>query len=149
MAFKHVFISLLFATSFYIRHGICQSPGPDWPNCATSAKVIYGGWEFYRLSYQPPMDARPDALDATLQIDAQNAADGSRTICFLHANVTGASLNLTLDSRGGGCETGFGKKYEAFTSQTQRAPTAVVTFDVGKRELSINQTWTCREKGQL
>jgi hypothetical protein len=95
------------------------------------------------------MDKRPDALDATLHIDAQNAADGSRTICFLRANVTGASPNVTLDSRAGGCETGWSEKYETFTSQTRKAPTAVVTFDVGKRELSISQTWTCREEGQL
>jgi hypothetical protein len=149
MASKHGFFSLLLALSLHIRHGRGQSPGPDWPNCAAVSQVRYGGWEFYRLSHEPPMDGRSDALDATLHIDAQNAADGSRTICFLQANATGASLDMTLDSRAGGCETGWSKKYETFTNETRRAPTAVVTFDVAKRKLSITQTWTCREQGQL
>lgn len=149
MPTKRGLLSLLLAASVHICPGICQSPGPDWPNCATGPQIRYGGWEFYRLGYQPPMNGRADALDATLEIDAQNDADGSRTICSLRVTPTGASANVTLDSRAGGCETGWGSKYAAFTNQTRRAPAAVVTFDAGKRLLSINQTWTCREGTQM
>jgi hypothetical protein len=140
------FVSLVIFLLTY--NAFCQSPGPDWPNCAAVSRTIYEGWEFYRLSHEPYMENRPDAVDNTLYIDAQNTADGSRTICFLSANAS-STTGITLDSRLGGCETGWDKKYETFTNNTRRAPTAVVTFDVTNRVLAINQTWTCREQGQL
>lgn len=126
--------------------GACQSPGPDWPNCAAASVAYYGGWEFLRLSYQPAVANK--TLDAVLTLDAQNAADGSRTVCSLRGGGTG-DASTRFDSAAGGCETGWSERHVDFTNATHRAPTAAVAFDGATGNMSISQTWTCREQGQL
>ncbi|KAK3385206.1 hypothetical protein B0H63DRAFT_449282 [Podospora didyma] len=133
---------------------LSQSPGPDWPNCASVSRSGPWGYEFYRFRFEPFMPGREDAQDAVFHLDAENSADGSRVVCHLSANVSSSnasnnSAGVVLDSRIiSGCETYWTEdRYdEQFTNETHHAKTAgLVSFDTQSGELGIEQEWGCRE----
>jgi hypothetical protein len=146
--------ALLCALCALISLAACQIPGPDWPECASLSSRHHRGWEVIHLTYQStgPLD-RPSK--AQLELDVQNVADGSRTVCTLSRDGAsqpggGSRATLYLDNSDGKCETGWAEKYDSFSDGTPKGPVAQIKFDTITRELSISQTWTCRgENKQL
>jgi len=145
----------LTTLSLLAQLSTAQAPGPDWPSCSESSRGHVGpwGWELLDYQFRPIVVGHPDAQQAYLWIDAQNLADGSRTLCGLRANATAAAPTgpQTLTNRAGGCETFWIPRRDySPTNSSQRAPTASVTYNTQTHELSIVQTWFCREEtGQL
>ncbi|SPO07429.1 uncharacterized protein DNG_10123 [Cephalotrichum gorgonifer] len=136
-------ISLALALSLVISTALAQSPGPNWPGCTRTSTTHHPGWEVLNLRYQPPESG---SMVASADIDLQNAADGSRTICHLSSNVTDVDTqeNLRLLSkRDGNCFTAWAEKYYYDVQGPGEQPQAQVEIDVWTGALSIEQTWSC------
>ncbi|KAK1756405.1 hypothetical protein QBC47DRAFT_444918 [Echria macrotheca] len=144
-----------------------QSPGPDYPNCASVSRGAGGGpwgWELLQFTYNPIMRGRSDAREAKLFVDVQNLADGSRTVCRLSGSGLNSAgsvvLNNTSPKTAGSCETYWVSRTADLGSAAataggggtkKKAPAAVasVSYDTEESVLTVNQTWTCREGGQV
>ncbi|KAK4444767.1 hypothetical protein QBC34DRAFT_442278 [Podospora aff. communis PSN243] len=90
------------------------------------------------------MAGRDDAQEAKLQIDFQNLADGSRTICSL----SDGPANVTLNSKNGGCSTYWTVRHTEPSSSSsapfrKRNEAAALAFNPETNQISISQTWSC------
>jgi hypothetical protein len=150
MKIPTVSVWTLLGLSFQLA--ACQSPGPDWPNCAAKSRGVVGrfGWEIWNFRQSQYIEGREDATNEILQFEAINTADGSIITCRMW-DPNGANASLILDSRhfdhplvisnpiDTGCVTEWG--YE-----TSHAPSqATVIYRPRIKELTIMHNWTCRE----
>ncbi|KAK5659446.1 hypothetical protein OQA88_647 [Cercophora sp. LCS_1] len=144
-------ISLSGWTLFGVRLQLvtAQSPGPDWPNCAAKSRGLSGrlGWEFVNFHHIPYMEGREDATYEVVRFEATNTADGSQISCDMW-DPGGANESLVFDSRyfnprvtDSKCITWWGYEVSTAPESTQ----TVVIYRSRAREITISQTWTCRE----
>jgi hypothetical protein len=142
---------LLWICAFALRV-VCQSPGPDWPNCAHTSLNHHPGWDILSFSYRHPAETqnKPARLDMVFR----NHADGSRTDCSLSKDTKiedpAKEKPFVITNADGTCMTAWVDKYRPIDQDTIQAPIAEIAFNPHTSVISVRQTWTCRNStGQL
>lgn len=155
-------LALLLGLLSTLQAAAAQSPGPDFPGCASTSlddpqqqKKRHPGWRVLGMQYIPPQDHwdAPTTIRGEVDLpffwaDLVNAADGSRSACVLaKKGADRGPRNVTLTNSDGECGTGWGGGGEAGQWEGDivwQDPPARMSFDTESRVLIVSQTWSCR-----